>query len=332
MNKKYFVIAFLILFASSTIAVLAQDTAKVKPDTSMMPVKDTSWHRGGFASVTFNQVSLSNWAAGGQSSLSLATVLNLWDNYKKDKVSWDNSLNLGYGMLQQDGGMPIKNQDNIELNSKYGRLIKGKFNLSALLNFRSQFAPGYNYPNDSQVISRFAAPAYVTVAIGVDYNPTSWLSLFLSPATGRLIIVTDQALADSGAYGVDPAIFDANHNLITHGETTKKQFGAYFRAKFAKDFWKSVFLSSDLALFDNYTDPVPAYRKDIVVNWDNALNIKTGKFLTTSIMTNMIYDHSVDLPTYQTINGVQTVIGKGPKLQFKEVFGIGLSYKFTNRK
>jgi len=332
MKTKHLLIASIILLLSANIDVFAQDTAKVKVDTAIAVVKDTSWHRGGFASVAFNQVSLSNWAAGGQSSLSLSAILNLWDNYKKDKVSWDNSLNLGYGMLEQDGGKPIKNQDIIELNSKYGRLIKGKFNLSALLNIRSQFADGYNYPNDSVVISKFAAPAYVTVAIGIDYNPTSYLSLFLSPATGRLIIVNDQTLADSGAYGVDPAVFDANHNLITHGELTKKQFGAYFKAKFLKDFWKTMFVSSDLALFDNYTDPIPAYRKDIVVNWDNAINIKAGKFLTTSIMTNLIYDHSVDLPTYQTINGVQTVVGKGPKVQFKEVLGIGISYRFSNRK
>lgn len=325
MKIKYIKYAFVILFISSAIAIKAQDTAKVA-------ARDTSWKYGGFTALAFNQVSLSNWAAGGQSSLSLSAILNLWDNYKKDKTSWDNSLNLGYGMLQQDGAKPIKNQDNIELNSKYGRLIKGKFNLSALVNFRSQFADGYNYPNDSVVISKFAAPAYVTVAIGIDYNPAPWLSLFLSPATGRLIIVHDQTLADAGAYGVDPAVYDANHNLITHGEMTKKQFGAYFKAKFQKDFIKQIFFSSDLALFNNYTDPVPAYRKDIVVNWDNALNIKVGKFLTTSILTNLIYDHSVDLPTYQTINGVKTVVGVGPKVQFKEVLGIGISYKFSKMK
>src|ERR1035438_7856694 len=100
MNKKHLLITSIIFILSVNINVFAQDTSKLKPDTSNMPVKDTSWHRGGFASLTFNQVSLSNWAAGGQSSLSLATVLNLWDNYKKDKISWDNSLNLGYGMLQ----------------------------------------------------------------------------------------------------------------------------------------------------------------------------------------------------------------------------------------
>jgi hypothetical protein len=235
-------------------------------------------------------------------------------------------------MLQQDGAKPIKNQDIIEFNSKYGHLIKGKFNLSALINFRSQFADGYNYPNDSVVVSKFAAPAYVTLAVGIDYNPAPWLSLFLSPATGRLIIVHDQTLANAGAYGVDPAVYDANHNIITPGEVTKKQFGAYFKAKFQKDFIKQIFVSSDLALFNNYTDPVAAYRKNIVVYWDNALNIKVGKFLTTSLQTNLIYDHAVDLPTYKTINGVQTVIGTGPKVQFKEVLGIGISYKFSKMK
>ena len=331
MIKKHLFNAIIILFLSLTNGVNAQNSSTVKADSAMLPMKDTSWHRGMFTSITFNQVGLTNWAAGGESSLSLSSTLNAWDNYKKGKVSWDNSINLGYGLLEQAGGETQKNTDNIELNSIFGHLIKGKFYLSVLANFKSQFARGYNYPNDSVVVSKFAAPAYITLALGVDYKPASWFSMFLSPATGRYIIVQDQVLADSGAYGVTPAVFDVYHNLITHGKMYQAQFGAYFKMKFQKDIFKGVNFGSNLTLFNNYTDAVPAYRKDVVVTWDNMLNIKTGKFLTTSFVTNMIYDHSVDVPIYKTINGVQTIIGKGPRLQFREILGIGISYRISNR-
>jgi hypothetical protein len=252
---------------------------------------------GGFTSLSFSQVSLSNWAAGGENSVSGLGILNLFSNYKKDNLIWNNSLDLAYGMLRT-GSQTRKNEDKIEMNSQLGYKAFGKFYYSALLNFRTQFADGYNYPNDSVIVSRFMAPGYISISLGLDYRPVDYFSIYLSPVAGRFTVVNDKALSDSGRYGVD------------RGKKVRHEFGASLSARFQKDVVKNVNLISNLILFNNYTDKVVDNRGNIAVNWEVMLNIKAGKYLTTSVRTNLIYD--------------QNVIAK---TQFKESIGIGLSYK-----
>lgn len=289
---------------------------------------DTSWKNGGFISISFTQVSLSNWAAGGEDAYSGVGLLNLFSNYAKDNTVWDNSLDLAYGLVKSGDADARKNEDKIDLNSKYGYKAFGNFYYSALVNFKSQFTAGYNYPDDSTIVSKFAAPAYLTVAIGLDYKPNEFFSAFISPATGKFTFVSDQKLADAGAYGVDPAEYDTSGNKTADGKTIRAEFGAFFRAKFQKDLVTNFNLSTTLALFDNYTDKNESNRDNVDVNWETLLALKAGKFITASLFVNLIYDHDIDIPSYETIAGVKTITGVGPKTQFKEVLGIGISYKF----
>jgi hypothetical protein len=90
---------------------------------------------------------------------------------------------------------------------------------------------------------------------------------------------------------------------------------------------KNISVVSNLQLFNNYTDPIKAQRANIDVNWENLILIKANKWLTTSIFTNLIYDNDVQVPVKRIVNGNE-VIGTGPRMQFKEVLGIGLSIKF----
>jgi hypothetical protein len=302
--KLFFILLFIALSAYSQ-----------TPTDSLAPV-DTSWKKGGFISLSFTQVSLSNWAAGGEDAYSGLALFNWFANYAKDKVTWENYIDLGYGVIKTGEANVRKNEDKIDLGSKYGYKAFGNWYYSALVNFKSQFAPGYNYPDDSTVISRFMAPAYLIVSVGLDYKPNEYFSAFISPATGKFTFVTDQKLADAGAYGVDS------------GKTIRSEFGAYFRAKFQKDLAANFNLSTTLALFDNYTDKVASNKDNVDVNWETLFALKAGKFITASLYTNLIYDHNIDIPTYETIGGVKTITGVGPKTQFKEVFGLGVSYKW----
>jgi hypothetical protein len=282
---RNFFIVILIAFSIST-AYAQKDTAKY-------------WKKGGFAVFTLNQVSLTNWTAGGENALSSTAIANLFGNYKKGKIIWDNSLDMGYGLMKSNSNKAKKNEDKIELNSKLGYKAFGKVYYSALVNYRSQFGKGYNYPNDSVVVSRFNAPGYLTVSLGLDYKPNDYFSLFVSPATGRFTFVSDKLLSDAGAYGVDS------------GKRVRSEFGAILSAKFQKDVVKNINVVSKLTLFNDYTDKNKANRKNFDVNWEVMINIKAGKFLTTTILANLIYDQNVIART-----------------QFKEVLGVGVSYKF----
>lgn len=291
---------------------------------------DTSkfWTDGGFISIVFNQISLTNWAKGGESSLSSTAFLNLFANYKKDGLQWDNSLDMAYGIQSGEELGLRKNEDKIDLNSKLGLNAFNEVFYTALLNLKTQFTYGYNYPNDSDVVSKFFAPGYLITSLGLDYKPIDYFSVYLSPATGRFIFVLDQKLADQGAYGVDKAVYDNNGNIIENGKMIKPEFGAYLKAIFKKDVIENVNLESKIALFNNYTDKDPGNRKNIDVDWETNIMMKINKFITANIILHLIYDENIKIPIYEKINGVKTKVGEGSRLQIKEVFGLGFSIKF----
>lgn len=323
MKKCY--LLFLLLFAGIEIT-------QSQTSDALTTKTDTSWKSGGFVTLNFSQVSLNNWAAGGENSISGVGLVNLFINYATLKSYWENSLNLAYGVTKSGESPVRKFDDKIDFLSKAGRQIKGKLFYAGLVNFQSQFQPGYNYfPNDSSVLlSRFFSPATLLASIGLDWRPADYFSLYFSPATGKYTFVYDQDLADGGAFGVDPAVIDpTSGNIITNGKNIRAEFGAYLSAKFKKDIFKNVNLETKLDLFDNYTDKVSSNKKNIDVNWTVLVSMKINKFLVASITTELIYDHNIPVPLYyKDVSGQKVQDGTGPRTQFKEVLGVGFSYKF----
>lgn len=273
------------------------------------------WKINGFASANISQAAYSNWSAGGQNSLGFTGLLNLNINYLKGKHAWANIIDLGYGFqflgIGESNQEYRKTDDKIELTSTYGYEIhqNKKWYFSILANFRTQFSNGYKYPNDSTVISTFMAPAYLIAGVGITYVPSSWFRVYLSPASGRFTFVLDQALSDSGAFGV------------TRGESIRGQFGPYMRADLNKDLAKNINLTSSLELFTDYLNQFG----NIDVNWNVLLTLKVNKWLATSINLNLIYDDDVIIKSSPTDPG-------GPRTQFKELIGVGLSYQFGKAK
>ena len=164
------------------------------------------WKVSGLGSLTLNQANFNNWSAGGENSLSGTALLKLYADYTKGKFSINNNANFKYGILNNESyNKPIKNEDLIELYSQFNYKTSRHWSVSGLINLTTQFTDGYNYPDDSTVISRFFAPAYLTVAPGILYKPVEYFSILMTPVTMRGIFVMDQDLADLGAFGVDKA-------------------------------------------------------------------------------------------------------------------------------
>lgn len=287
----------------------------------------TGWNTGGMISLNFSQTSLTNWAAGGQNSLAGNGLVSLFGNYRKKKMTWDNTLDLGYGLLRQGKEDVRKTDDKIDLLSKYGREASGSWYFAGLLSFKTQMMPGYNYPNDSVVISRLFAPAYTLIAVGMDYKPSDNLNFFISPLTGKFTFVTDDSLANAGAFGVTPAEYDNVGTLITAGKKSRAEIGGYLRFFYKKELIENVTLQSKLDMFSNYLEEP----QNIDINWEVLIAMKINKFITATIATHLIYDDDImiDVDT----NNDDVYDAKGPRTQFKEVFAVGFSYKFnTNRK
>lgn len=316
----------LIAIASAT-ATQAQivDTAALKVRSTPDTLK--GWSFSGVTSINIAQTALSNWAAGGEGSVSGTALTTLIANYSKGKNSWYNSLDLAYAVLQKNSEKLMKTDDRFDLLSKYGRKAVEGVYYSTLFNFKTQFMPGFDYSTDStHSTSDFLAPASVIGAVGVDLQLIDGLSVFAAPLTSKTTIVNNDRLADAGSYGVRPAeyITDDNGNKIKikDGEIFKHEVGGYVRiiysrTNFTTEWLKQVGFVTKLDLFSNYINNP----ERIDINWEVKLMLKVSRVLSINLQTLLIYDDDV----YYIENNE---IVSGPKIQFKEHLGIGLQFKF----
>lgn len=265
------------------------------------PAETSTWTKGGNYSFNFTQVSLTNWSAGGQNSVSGVTKLKLFANYKKGNTSWDNLIDLGYGLSKVEGLVIQKNEDIIDLQSKLGIRANEKWNYSASLAFKSQFASGYSDATNTLKTSSLFAPAFMTMALGADYKPNDKLSIMLAPAAGKLTIVSDKDI-DATTYG-----------LTSSDATTRIEIGASIKALLNTPLAENVGLTSELGLFSNYFNNP----QNIDVDWKVGINLKINDFLSAQIDTRLLYDADIIDP-----------VDNEAKIQFKELLGIGLNFKF----
>lgn len=264
------------------------------------------WTKTGNIGVNFSQTSLTNWSAGGNSSMAGNAFFKMNANLKKEKWLWQNSVNLEYGLTQiKDEGMQ-KTTDNITLGSQIGYQINQSWYYTGAINFQSQFYKGYNYPDKTHYISKFMAPGYLYTSLGFEYKPSnSWYQVMLSPLTSRMTFVLDDYLSDQGEFGVDP------------GKKFKNEIGTYIKAKAEKTIWENVSFVSDANFFTPYSKDFG----NIDIEWNLLINMKINKYLNASISTSLKYQDNV-----KTVNSEG--ISKGPKVQFKEVIGVGVGFNF----
>ena len=267
--------------------------------------EEEGWTHDGLAGFNLSQTSFTNWSEGGQNTVADNVYLNGSLNYKKDKLSWTNDLSVNYGQNFTEEGGWRKSLDNINFASKLGHQINDKFYYAALLDFKSQMADGYKYTDDSKVlISKLLTPSYLNLSLGIDYKPNGHVAAYFSPVAGKLTMVTDTVF--STKYGIDA------------GKKVRPQLGAIFKLnvdyKFLED---KVTFKSVLDLFTAYDD---SFGK-VDVNWDVLIGYNLTKLLTLTFQSTLKYDD--DIKTTDNEGNI-----RGAKVQFKEMVGLGLSYKF----
>lgn len=355
------------------------------------------WTNSLKTNLTFGQTALVNWAAGGDNTYSLAAYIDANANYKKDEMFWNNRLQLDYGFLYASSKPLLqKNMDRIYLESKWGyKLVQDKLYFSANYDFKTQFTKGFNYltPSEADVtakfpgkkldelkykeanplwrdarskVSNFLSPAYTTLALGLDWTPTKWLSVNFAPLTGGYVIVTDKELRKN--YGMELKKnykdFDATLDPSTMSEEAGKKYESDLALYKAGDMFRSarfefgaqlkidakfnvneVFAySTQLVLFEDYLKnhkkhPCPR------INWDNRIDWKIAKFFALTVTTNLIYDDFVMFSTeaYQKRCAKNTKYndkwgaagwankGAGPLAQFKESLSFGFTYTIASK-
>ncbi len=299
-------------------------TVAATADTSKKPNKN-GWIHGANFTFGLTQIGNKNWiAAGGDEfSLSAAASLNAYAIRKWGRQTWENGLDVNYGIVNTTTLGVRKVNDRLDLSSKYSYMPKKwtKTTLTLLGQLRSQLTSGYEYDylgtTEKRRNSGFFAPAYIIVSPGVEWKPNSWFSLFGSPLAARWVIVSNGPYSYAGQggifngqvetplatlYGVDPA------------KENRGEFGAFVTATVKKDIFKNTSYYSKLDLYSNYLKSP----QNVDVFWTNQFKVRLTKWLNVNYQLDMLYDDDVKNPAHPS-----SAIG----LQLLSTFGVGVSVK-----
>ena len=349
--KKIFVILSAALLSVGAYAQDAQQAAadaaaamEAAPVAPAKVEKPSLWATSLKTQINVGQTQLTNWAAGGDNTVSLAAFIDGNANWKKGDMFWNNRLQLDYGFLYASS-KPIlqKNTDRIYLESKWGYKAPSTKYLyfSANYDFKSQFTNGYDYNtpgvenlqnlghdeqvkhwNEARVLkSGFLAPAYTNLALGIDYIPTKWLSVNLAPLTGGFVIVRDEMLRKNYGMHVKDEFAEVENPTGSQYRSARFEFGAQLKMDAKVNVNDNFSYSTQVVLFTNYLDIKHCPR----INWDNRIDWKLAKYFSVTVTTNLIYDDTIMIADKN---------GENPKarVQFKESLAFGFTYTIASKK
>lgn len=315
---KHLILVLLAVTAINT--AFTQDSTSVAADT--IP---KNWKLQATYGLNGTQSSFVNWAAGGRNNISVLGYIEASAKYAIDRITWDTDLGLSLGGMKYfskgNNEDLQKTDDRIDFATKVGYKLKEHWYFSLLGGFKSQFMNGFSYPNDSIRVSKFMAPGYVNLSLGIDYVPNKKFSAFISPLSTKLTFVQDEVLSNAGAFGVEGAVYDeTTGDVITNGKRFRGEFGAYIKIQYNQTIAKNIELKSKLELFSNYLNNP----QNIDVNAEIIMNFKVNSWFSASVNWLLIYDDDIDIRDSKG--------DFGPRTQFKSVIGLGVSYTMKNFK
>jgi hypothetical protein len=287
--------------------------------------KDTvsNWTKKNVVGFDVSEIAFVNWNAGGTSSVSGLLKTKFNRNYNTDNYNWSNELIMRYGLNKQDGVEVRKTDDTFLFNSAFGyrKDTLSNWYHTAKFNFNTQFTNGYAYPNTEKSISKPFAPAYVFLGLGAEYaSKKKDELLYLSPFTSKMTFVLDQRLANQGSFGVNKAIFDLDGTLLREGEQSKIELGFLLTGYYKKQIVKNIIVENRLSLYSDYINNFG----NIDVDYNVAFDLLVNDYIRTNIGLHIIYDD--DIKAKKNVDGEQVTLG--PKIQLKQILGVGLIYQF----
>jgi hypothetical protein len=302
---KHSLALILFLFVGSLVFPLVSSAQIIKPDST------SKWRKKLVFNLNLNQAAFSsNWKGGGTSSIGFNTIFNYKANYKDENQSWDNELGFSYGFVNNSGLGFRKTLDRFFADTKYGRALNKKWDIFTSLNFASQFYKGYNYEDDvngdeqSLLVSDFLAPAFVTLALGLEYHPVPYFKVRVAPLAPRVTILKN----NNGRFDEVDSIAPYG---VKVGEDTRFEWLAFqLTADFDKNLAENLNLKFKYLMFANY-ETLEAQTIDHRL--DLMLSARVNKFVSVSIGGIVLYDYDQD-----------------DEVQLSQVFNLGFVYSFQN--
>lgn len=296
--------------------------------------KETFHHKlEGNIGLTLNQLAITHWAAGGESSGSGKLTSHVTYSYKRKLFSYVVDGIFAYGLANYAKDKRTeKSEDRCELSMTASHNNNSNLTFTSIASLKTQFSKGYAYPNDSVAISGFFAPAYLTLSAGYNYNFNNIVSVYVSPIAGRMTFVMNQELADAGSYGVEAGYWNIINGDSTwvKGKNILSELGVNVLIKYKHTINEDLSIFSTLNLYNNYMDPNKSNRWNIDVDWETGIKFTINKRISTILNIHLIYDDNIKFNIPEIVNGVE-IIKQKPILQFKESLGITFLYKFATK-
>ncbi len=261
------------------VAPIPEDTPEAPLETEVLITKPNFWTFKGDYYLQFLQNYITtNWHKGGESNYSMLASLTLEANYNnKQKVKWDNKLEmkLGFQTSRSDTVHKFKaNNDLLRLTSKLGLQAHKKWYYTLQLLAYTQFTRGLK-SNDPFIYSDFFSPFDLNLGLGMDYtvetkNKRLTGNINISPVSYNFRYVGRLGLATR--YG------------LKEGKHTMHDIGSQLTVDLTWKLAEQVTWKTRLYGYTSY--------KRALVEWENTLELKVSKYITTNIYVYPRFDDS----------------------------------------
>lgn len=247
-----------------------------------------------------------NWYKGGESNHSILSQINLEADYAKNHTTFDNKLELklGYYNTSQINGKNTfrTNEDLIRFTSKFGLKAFENWYYSAQFQGYTQFAPVWDTKNTTKLKSKFMAPAYGNLSIGMDYKPKFkkkgiTLSVLVSPLSYNCKYSAVDSIATS--FGIEA------------GKQIKHSFGSRFDGNLKWTFLEDFTWTNKTQFYTTY--------ESTEINFENTIDYRLSKYLSLQFFCHWRFDDSVKRKTDKNGN----LMGYS---QFKEFLTLNFNY------
>ena len=247
-----------------------------------------------------------NWYKGGNKNYNIKSYQKFMFNYKKDKVTLDNTVEWKLGM-QNSSGDTIRNVSiNDDLFRTYSILGYKAFNnwsYSSSLEIKSQLFDLYPENSNTRKSSLFS-PLDINLGLGMSYSIDK---KFKDKAAKKIkMSLSISPLSLNFRYIMDDKI-DVTKYKLKAGKKTKTDFGSLINSDLTYNFNSFVVWNSRLKYFTDY--------KSIVSELENKVDLSFSRYFSTSLYLYLRYDET-------------SAKGKQGYLQINEMVSFGLNYKW----
>ena len=251
-----------------------------------------NWKPEGVAGINLSQIAFTNWATGGENSLSWVFFSNMGFNYESAQYKLKNNLKFAYGRTKLGAAAYRTNDNEVYLENVLTYNVGWVVDPFISNTFRTNVSAGFDYSAPlAPKVSDFFDPAYITQSIGFEYGKTKLFSTRLGFAFQETFTNKFRSYSD------DP-------KTSTKLEAFKFETG--LESVTSTDFLidENLLYSGKLRLFSRFN------RLSVWdVRWDNLITAKINSYLNVNFGVLVLYEKD-----------------QSPKTQVKEALQVGFTY------